>query len=353
MPYYPGLRNLSDKNQIIDNILALKTDLNIAIPDKNLDGNLLIATWNLRDFGRLPDPERDLNPEPRLDESFYYIAEILNRFDLIAVQEVNRNMADFERLMRILGSSYDYIATDVTEGRGGNDERMVFIYDVRKVKFRNIAGEIVLPYDEQSSVKQFSRTPFCVSFQSDWLKFDICTTHLLYGADKDRDQAKYLRRVEEIRVFANYMFKRAEANKTNTFILGDFNIVGENDDTWKAFTESKFTIPESLKKTGSNINQSKLYDQIAFHAIDPIHITKDNDGNEVTGKFNFFQSVFKDTPEEKDRLAQKSNVPRQVKSKYREWSTWQMSDHLPVWICIQTDFSAMYLNALKNIAPTG
>ena len=47
--------------------------------------------------------------------------------------------------MRILGRyDWDYIATDVTEGASGNRERMVFVYNTKKVRFRHIAGEITL-----------------------------------------------------------------------------------------------------------------------------------------------------------------------------------------------------------------
>ena len=47
--------------------------------------------------------------------------------------------------MRILGREWDYIATDTTEGPGGNGERMAFLYNTEKVWFRKIAGKIVLP----------------------------------------------------------------------------------------------------------------------------------------------------------------------------------------------------------------
>jgi hypothetical protein len=49
------------------------------------------------------------------------------------------------RVMDILGREWDYIVTDTTEGRGGNRERMAFVYNREKVWFRKIAGEVVLP----------------------------------------------------------------------------------------------------------------------------------------------------------------------------------------------------------------
>lgn len=90
----------------------------------------------------------------------------------MAIQEVNKNMKEFEKLMDLLGPSWSYIATDLTEGTGGNGERMVFVYDVGKVIFRNIAGEIVLPDSMLiKDKKQFARTPFMVAFQSEWCRY--------------------------------------------------------------------------------------------------------------------------------------------------------------------------------------
>ena len=70
-------------------LARLRAGLNATVPPKHLDDNLLIATWNLRAFGGLNDawdappkasPSRDLR-------AVACIAEILSRFDVIAVQE--------------------------------------------------------------------------------------------------------------------------------------------------------------------------------------------------------------------------------------------------------------------------
>jgi len=64
----------------------------------------------------------------------------------VAIQEVREDLSAIEQLKYILGDeSWDYILTDVTEGRRGNRERMAFLYDAKKVRFGGLAGEIVLP----------------------------------------------------------------------------------------------------------------------------------------------------------------------------------------------------------------
>ena len=96
---------------------------------------------------------------------------------------------------------------------GGNGERMTFVFDKRKVWFKNIAGEIVLSRTKLISEnieledgvtkayeRQFSRTPFLVSFQSGWFRFDVCTVHIYFGAESGE---KLKRRIKEIDSIAN------------------------------------------------------------------------------------------------------------------------------------------------------
>ena len=88
--------------------------------------------------------------------------------------------------MSLLGSWWRYLLTDVTLGRRGNEERLAFLYDSRKVTFGGFASQVVLPPLEsrkgaRTPAEQLARTPFLVGFRSGWLKFNICTAHILYG----------------------------------------------------------------------------------------------------------------------------------------------------------------------------
>ncbi|MCP6423150.1 hypothetical protein NL463_27980, partial [Klebsiella pneumoniae] len=91
------------------------------------ESNLLLATWNIREFG-------GSKYGGRLEESYYYIAEIISKFDLIALQEVRDDLRALNKIMEILGSYWSYMFTDVTEGRQGNSERTAFLFDTRKVR---------------------------------------------------------------------------------------------------------------------------------------------------------------------------------------------------------------------------
>ena len=80
-----------------------------------------------------------MNPRPREEEAYYYIAETIATFDLVAMQEVNRNLEPFQKIMKLLGAGWDYIVTNTTEGTGGNSERMAFVFKTGVVRFRHIA----------------------------------------------------------------------------------------------------------------------------------------------------------------------------------------------------------------------
>jgi hypothetical protein len=69
------------------------------------------------------------------------ITEIVSRFDLVAIQEVSANMGGLEKLMELLGSNWDRVVTDSTDGRTGGGERMVFLYDGSKISFGKIIGD--------------------------------------------------------------------------------------------------------------------------------------------------------------------------------------------------------------------
>ncbi len=111
---------------------------------------LRLATWNIREF----DSEKY---GKRLEESLYYIAEIIAQFDLVAIQEVREDREALDGVMELLGPGWRYIATDVTEGAAGNRERMVFVYNAHKVFFGNVAGEVVLPSAKVDEILQFKK----------------------------------------------------------------------------------------------------------------------------------------------------------------------------------------------------
>src|SRR5207245_8635315 len=130
------------------------------VPPRTVEETLLLASWNIREFGRNKMFGR------RLNESIQYIAEIVNHFDLIAIQEVKENLADLKRLVQVLGNWWEYIVTDVVAGGAGNTERSALLYDSRKVQFDHVEGEVA--FREIRGIGcQLSRTPFLLLFKTE------------------------------------------------------------------------------------------------------------------------------------------------------------------------------------------
>lgn len=359
---YSGVKRLAAEDaaagrRCADRLLAMRERLR-PLRDRRDDTRLLLATWNIRDF----DSGR-FGMGPRLPETFFYLAEMLSSFDLVAVQEVSRDLAPLERVIGILGPDWDYIATDITEGRSGNGERMAFLYNRDRVRFRNIAGEIVLPEgqlvvgnsgagaDAADRGLQFARSPFLVSFSSGWFRFSLCTVHIYFGEDSG---AALERRIGEIDRLAAFLAKRQDdaprpvgggiGAVENVIALGDFNVVSPEHRTMQALLRHGFEVPAAID--GSRIpDRDHFYDQIATRVRD--------DRFEVTagGIENPFADVFRNEDLEAYRPHFARTVPEgadenAVLAAYRRWRTWQMSDHSPLWVEIRTDFSDAYLRPL-------
>jgi endonuclease/exonuclease/phosphatase family metal-dependent hydrolase len=354
----------ADRGRAARNLLALREQLDRELPAKDADQNLLLATWNIRDLGK---PNRRGFGE-RLPESLYYIAEILSHFDFVAVQEVNE-LDEWDRIMDILGPSFDYIATDVTDpALGGNGERLTYLWDKRKVWFRKIAGEIVLPADmlisrvelldagePLAAGKQFRRTPFAASFQAGWFRFDICTVHIFYGSESGGELRE---RIGEINAIASYLGRRAAAALEQgraLILLGDFNIVHPEHQTMQALLAHGFQVPQALRRP-SNIDRSKYYDQIAFQTradvLEYVDREHDDPRQRNAGVFDIYQSIFRAADFEDYRAAAAHTPngdhlqPERLESYYRSWRTYQLSDHNPLWVRLHANDSRAYLEKL-------
>lgn len=358
MPSYRELRpDTAEGQRILERLLLLRRQLDRDVPARSFQDTLLLATWNIREFDA---PAYG----PRLDEAYYYIAEIVDRFDLVAIQEVRRDLQALYRLCDLLGPNWAYIVTDVTEGSRGNDERIAFLYDRRKVQFGGLASQLVLPPIELKGedgktiyqpVSQLARTPFLGGFISGWTRFILATVHIIYGTDASNDPD----RLEEIRQITRFLRDRTldEQNwARNLLLLGDFNICSPEDETMRALLDAEFVVPQELQHLPSNAPRTKHYDQIAFR-VRPGSL-------DMTGKagvFNYYETVFRAEDEmiyvpcmgEAYEKTSKG-TPRKDKTSYYMiyWRTHQMSDHLPMWVELKIDYSGQFLqDKLKGLQP--
>jgi len=356
MPNYYSLRRDPNSKRIIDGLQRLREQLDTEVGTRSLDKTVRLATWNIREFD---SPAYG----PRSSDAFYFIAEIVSRFDLVAVQEVRRDLTALRTLMKHLGWQWRYLVTDTTEGEPGNDERLAFLYDTRKVRFTGLAGELVMPDLRKSDgsvvkVDQLVRTPFTAGFQAGWVTLQLATVHILYGDKKPDSPA----RIAEISALAKFLAERSkdpQSASPNLVLLGDFNIFDRTDATMTALTDAGWSVPEPIRDLpeGSNAGRDKFYDQIA---VLPIANRFQPAG--PAGVFDFYRSVFR--AEDREAYIRDMGAAYEKNSKgelrteagkaqyYKTyWRTFQMSDHLPMWIDLKIDYTQEYLDGLTPAPP--
>ncbi|MDP6443123.1 MAG: endonuclease/exonuclease/phosphatase family protein [Pirellulaceae bacterium] len=142
MPFYYSLQDFSEADQprVAGRLLALRNLLEFGvgsageddyiapIPQRTINETLLLATWNIREFDAA-------SYGARVPEAMLYIAEIISRFDIVAIQEVREDLRPLEKLRNILGRYWRFVVSDVTLGDPGNSERLAIMFDSRKVRF--------------------------------------------------------------------------------------------------------------------------------------------------------------------------------------------------------------------------
>jgi endonuclease/exonuclease/phosphatase family metal-dependent hydrolase len=348
---FPDEQNFSDsdKKRTIDNLLRLRNDLDNKIPRKTSDRSLLLATWNIKEFGHLND---------RIPESYFYIAEVVSKFDLVAIQEVKSGLDDLYKIMKLLGSTWKYIITDITEGSDGNRERFAYIYDSRKVQPSGLSGEIVLwdKLTENSTIKQLKRTPAITGFKAGWKSFAIINVHLHPGDDDD--DVAY--RSMEIELLLKALKEKERKNhlwNENLIVLGDMNLYRDDTTMVTDFNNHGYIESASLAGLNTNVSETQIYDRIFFKQNSFFDLLKDENGKERAAVFDVFDSVFRDDQwslYNSYMLAHK-NDPTTLNDeddfiKYydRYWKRSQLSDHNPVWIEIDIDSSDGFLKLKKD-----
>lgn len=300
------------------------------MPRKVVDGNLLIGSWNIRNFSAVHESWRDKPDSPKRNlRALAYIAEIINKFDVIAIQEVKADTSGLRLLLNeFLGPNWGLVVSDVSAGSKGNNERLAFIYDKRRVTPSGLAGEIVLPTEAgDNPVQQFDRTPYIVGFQASGERFALLTAHIRYGSNPED-------RVGEIKALSNFIASEirdratAGGEEKNLIVLGDFNIDDRGDNPlFQAFVSTGLVVPSqllNLKTTYST--KPKFYDQIAWFMGNLDLITSGR-----AGVINFGGAIYRDLG-----LLQMS---------------YRVSDHFPLWVEFILDRSTEQIAQRLDIDP--
>lgn len=315
------------KPHIAQGLIELRKRIDKAkIPSSKLDESLNIATWNIREFGR----------KRRLDASIYYIAEILNQFDLIALTELRDNLSDLRRIMDLLGNEWEVVFSDFTDDAGGNNERIAFLYDTRMVRFTGLAAEADPPRAKDQATKEWQikfgwwRSPYMGSFSAGSFDFVVIAAHIRWaGGVTDR--------LPPLKLLGEWVKNRREnkyAVDKDFIVMGDFNIPSRRSSAFNALTNNgkDLLIPSDLLNVkGTNLSQRNTYDQI-LHSPTPISRFSGEGG-----ALDFYANDWK-------KLYPKPSHRPASKTKF----TYEMSDHLPLWLQVQTDIVDNRLQILSG-----
>jgi endonuclease/exonuclease/phosphatase family metal-dependent hydrolase len=313
--------------EIAAGLLALKKRIDAAkIPSSKLDESINIAVWNIREFGKVR----------RTEPAIHYIAEILGQFDLIAIVELRDNLEDLARVLCYLGPAWRVVYSDWIDDPGGNKERVAFLFDRRAVTHNGLAAEIDAPRTKKTreylAEQSFWRAPYMCSFRAGNFDFVAIATHARWGDSLDARQA-------ELQLLSDWIDKRIK-NKFfedhDLLVLGDFNTPKLTDPIFAALASHGLKVPKPLVQLkvgdrvigGSNLGNDARYDQILHLPTVPENFT--NHG----GALDFFIDNA-----HIDELFTGKNYTR-------DKFTYQMSDHLPVWIQIKTDIEGFRLNQI-------
>ena len=292
------------------------------IPPTKLDETLKIATWNIREFGR----------RPRKTASLHYIAEIIGQFDVVSIVELRDNLGDLKQVMDYLGPYWSVIFSDFNTDSAGNRERIGYVFDKRAAVFTGLASESDPPRKKDKKTGEYVpeitwwRSPFMASFRAASFDFILIAAHIRWGSGAEA-------RVEPLKMLAEWLDKRRKEKYVydkDLILMGDFNIPDRQDPTFKAITSSGMMVPAGLLKGdfGTNLAKDKRYDQILHF---PLHEQL------FTGKGGALDFYCGDHA---------GLFPGQKMTK--EEFTFQLSDHLPLWIQLDTWNEDIELDQILN-----
>ena len=293
-------------------LMNLMSEGPFKVPSRKLNENLVIATWNIQQFSN-----------NKTKRALQYMADICERFDIIALQEVKTDLRGLSKLQALLPGNYRVLVSDPT----GNNERFAFLYDKRSVTSTGLVCEIGFNVSAKAHEGyQLHRMPYCDSFRAGRFDFVIASAHIYFGKTKKQR----LQREEEISRLAAFVKHRSEikSNKIfdpDFFLVGDFNIEKEDDKFFNALVDEGFVMRPKLRNLKTNFARTKTFDKIVWVKRDSFHFT---------GKIKvvpFGKVLFRD------------KSPKGGKK--------QISDHLPLWAEFEINALSQELSQIINPGP--
>ena len=287
------------------------------------DENLIVATWNLTNFGL----------QEREGDHLRLMAEIIKPFDVVAIQEVADDVTQLYELLTYLKGSWKAIYTDIA----GNYERLGYLYQEDRVQPTELAAELAMRGYERNKITisvgdeetdnaeevvfpGFNRNPFMLEFKADAFIFSIVNVHLYWRFYE-------IRRLEAraLAKWAKSRIKKIGPPNNDIILIGDFNMsrVKEGDKIYEEMIEYGVSFPKyDTNIVGSNLAGDADYDGVAFFPS-----RTGNDFVEM-GVFDFDKKVF---PDLWPPYSMPSSERKPKEENFFQYIRYYLADHRPLW----------------------
>ena len=326
----PAFQKLLESPLIQERLLNLRRHLDKAIPAKKDTPNVLLASWNIRKLG-------GLDYGGRMPEAIGYIAEIISRFHIVAIQEIYGDLQVLENIKEYLGKHWDYTFSDTAIGDG---YRLGYFFDKRKVRQSGPTNDLILPHKQTRDAKgrfryepvmQLLRPPFNCGFQIADTRILLCNLHLVFSG---QHKGQRLRDLDNILSYWEQRLAQKNNWSKNIMLLGNFQSATLSAKELHLVKDRNFDIPTMLQLP-SNVKQNRFYTQMALDKKITDLIPKQ------AGVFNFFDAVYRLKDKKAYLPFYKSFQEQAVYLKTNRskavfyqlfWRMAQMSDNLPLWV---------------------
>lgn len=219
--------------------------VNVPPPDR-AGGTIRIASFNIQVFG-----------ESKLakTEVMHVLAEVVRRFDVVAIQEIRSSTQDimprFLQLINAEGGSYDFVIGPRL-GRTSSKEQYAFVFNRASVEL--VPGSV---YTVDDPDDRLHREPLVAGFSVRGPPAAQAFTFTLIDIHTDPDEVvKELDALDDV-----YRAVRDDGrHEDDVILLGDLN----TDDAHLGELGQMPYLMAAISKTPSNTRGTKLYDNLIF-----------------------------------------------------------------------------------------
>ena len=159
-----------------------------------------LVSWNVENLGK-----------SKSDEEIAFMANLINQYDLIALQEVVAGDGGAQAVARLVdklnrkGNEWDYTISDPTTSTPSKTERYAFLWKTASVK------KIGKAWLEKKYANVMEREPYLCTFEHGNKQFTAVSFHAITKSKQPEREIKY------------FQFFPSAYPKSNLIIMGDFN----------------------------------------------------------------------------------------------------------------------------------